>query len=50
MKNMSKDSFNNILLDNVAILESSNFPLDISLSTPAQILDKINEGVCNSFK
>ena len=47
---MSKDSFNKILLDNDTLLDNSNFPLHISLSTPVQILDKSNDGVCNSFK
>ena len=47
---MSNDSFN-ILLDLIlldALLDNSNLPLNISLSTPAQILDKSNDGV--SFK
>ena len=47
---MSNDSFN-ILLDLIlldALLDNSNFPLNISLSTPAQILHKSNDGV--SFK
>ena len=47
---MSKDSFNNILLDNNALLDNNNFPFNISLNIPAQILDKSNDGVCNSFK
>ena len=47
---MSKGSFNIILLDNDAPLDNSNFPVDISLSTPAQILNKSNDGICNSFK
>ena len=34
---MSKDSFNNILLNNDALLDNSNFPFNISLNTPAQI-------------
>ena len=46
---MSKNSFNNILLDNNVLLDNSNFLLKISLSTPKQILGKRNEGVCNSF-
>ena len=46
---MSKDSFNNILLDNDAPLDNSNFPLNISLSTPVQMLDKSNDETCNSF-
>ena len=45
---MSKNSFNNILLDNNALLDNSNFPLKNSLSTPKQILDKRNDGVRNS--
>ena len=47
---MSNDSFN-ILLDLIlldTLLDNSNLPLNISLSTPAQILDKSNDGV--SFK
>ena len=47
---MSKNSFNNILLDNNALLDNSNFPLKNSLSTPKQILDKRNDGVRNSCK
>ena len=47
---MSKGSFNSILLDNDVPLDNSNFPVDISLSTPAQILNKSNDGICNSFK
>ena len=47
---MSKDSFNKILLDNETSLDNSNFLLNISLSTPIQILDKSNDGVCNLFK
>ena len=47
---MSKGSFNIILLDNDAPLDNSNFLVDISLSTPAQILNKSNDGICNSFK
>ena len=50
IKNISKDLFNNIFLDNDALLDNSNFPRNISLNTPAQILDKSNDGVCNSFK
>ena len=45
---MSKNSFNNILLDNNALLDNSNFPLKNSLSTPKQILDKRNDGLRNS--
>ena len=45
-----KDSFSNILLDNEALADNSNFPLNISLSTPAQILDKSNYRICNSLK
>ena len=47
---MSKDSFNKILLDNETSLDNSNFLFNISLSTPIQILDKSNDGVCNLFK
>ena len=47
---MSKGSFNIILLDNDAPLDNSNFLVDISLSTHAQILNKSNDGICNSFK
>ena len=47
---MLKDSFNNILLDNNVLFGNSNFSFNISLSTPEQILDKSNDGVCNSFK
>ena len=47
---MSKDSLKNILLDNDALLDSSNFSLNISLSTSAQILGKRNDGVSYSFK
>ena len=47
---MPKGSFNKTLLDNDTSLDNSNFLLNISLSTPIQILDKSNDGVCNSFK
>ena len=47
---MSKDSFNKILLDNDPLVDNSNFPLNVSLSIPTQILNKSNDGVCNSFK
>ena len=35
---------------NDALLDNSNFPLNVSLSTPAHMLDKSNDGTCNSFK
>ena len=44
---MSKDSFNKILLDNDPLVDNSNFPLNVSLSIPTQILNKSNDGVCN---
>ena len=47
---MSKDSFSNVLLDNDALLGNNNFPFNISLNIPAQIPDKSNDGLCNSFK
>ena len=47
---MSKEFFCNILLDNDALLDNCNFPLNVSLSTSAQILGKSIDGVCNSSK
>ena len=32
------------------LLDNSNFPLNVSLSIFTQILNKNNDGVCNSFK
>ena len=45
-----KDSLSNILLDNDALLDSSNFLLNINLNTFAQILDKSNDRFNDSFK
>ena len=42
---MSINSFNNIFLDNGALLDNSNFPLITFLSTLGQILDKRNDRV-----
>ena len=48
---MSINSFNNIFIDNDALLDNSNFPLIISLSTLARILDKKeNTRVSHSLK
>ena len=47
---MSKDSFKNVIRLMTLYYIPAIFPLNISLSTPRQILDKNNNGVYNSFK
>ena len=50
VKDLWKDSFSNILLDNEALLDSSNFLINITLSTPGQIPNKSKYGVYDLFK
>lgn len=50
VKDLWKDSFSNILLDNEALLDSSNFLINITLSTPGQIPNKSKYRVYDLFK
>ena len=50
VKDLLKDSFSNILLDNEALLDSSNFLINITLSTPGQIPNKSKYRVYDLFK
>ena len=50
VKDLWKDSFSNILLDNEALLDSSNFLINITLSIPGQIPNKSKYRVYDLFK
>ena len=50
VKDLLKDSFSNILLDNEALLDSSNFLINITLSTPGQTPNKSKYRVYDLFK